>query len=85
MSAETIDQTRPPRLGDRVQLRTFTGLRGRIIEFRGPIGHKGRELFGIELIYPDHTEYTEAARDDLVYLDDGNDPEHPNPPAPATE
>ncbi|HEY1191606.1 MAG TPA: hypothetical protein VGE74_28495 [Gemmata sp.] len=85
MSTQAIDQARPSRLGDRVQLRTFTGLRGRVIAFRGLMRHKGRELYGIELVYPDHTEYTEVTREDLVYLDDGNAPEHPNPPSPATE
>ncbi len=80
MSASTIDQTREPRLGDRVQIMHFPGMKGRIIEFRGPLGPKGREVYGVELEYSDYTAYTEVLRDQLVYLDDGNDPNHPNPP-----
>lgn len=80
MSAPTIDQTRAPRLGDRVQIVHIRPLVGRIIEFRGGIGHKGRELFGIELEFSDHTSYIEVGRDEFFFLDDGNDPNHPNPP-----
>lgn len=80
MSTLTIDQSRVPRLGDRVQISNFPGMKGRIIEFRGPLGHKGRELYGVELEYSDYTSYIEVPREDLVYLDDGNDPAHPNPP-----
>lgn len=81
MAAPVIDQSREPRLGDRVQIRNFEGMRGRIIEFLGPLGGQGRPVYGVELHYPDHTGYFVARRDDLVYLDDGNDPDHPNPPA----
>ena len=54
-------------------------MKGRIIEFRGPLGYKGRELYGIEvqLSYP---MYIELPRDEFFYLDDGNDPDHPYPP-----
>lgn len=81
MPTTAPDQTRQPRLGDRVQIAGLSGMRGRIIEFRGPLGHKGQQVFGVELQYSDHTGYTEVTRDQFVYLDDGNDPEHPNPPA----
>jgi hypothetical protein len=81
MPEPVIDQSREPRLGDRVQLGPFKGMRGRIVEFRGPFGGQGRMVYGIELDYGDYTRYTEAVRDELVYLDDGNDPDHPNPPA----
>lgn len=81
VSVSTIDQARAPRLGDRVQVRGFPGMKGRLIEFRGPLGYKGEQLYGVELHYELHTGYIEVTRDQLVYLDDGNDPEHPNPPA----
>lgn len=81
MSTPTVDQTRLPRLGDRVQTVAFPHSKGRIIEFRGPIGYKGRELYGVEIDFIDHTMYVEFPRDEFVLIDDGNDPEHPNPPA----
>lgn len=85
MSAAAIDQVRSPRLGDRVQIVGLPAMKGRIIEFRGPLGYNGQQVFGVELHYSDHTGYIEVTRDQFVYLDDGNDPEHPNPPASATE
>ena len=85
MSTAAIDQVRPPRLGDRVQIVDPRAMKGRIIEFRGPLGYKGQQVCGIELHDSDHTGYIEVTRDQFEYLDDGNDPAHPNPPAPATE
>ena len=85
MSVSTVDQTRAPRLGDRVQIRNHPGMAGRIIEFHGRLGYKGRELFGVELQYPDHTAYTVALREDLVYLDGDNGPGAPEPLPSATE
>ncbi|MCI0705141.1 MAG: hypothetical protein L0241_29120 [Planctomycetia bacterium] len=80
MSDQANNTVRVPRLGDRVQIRYHPGLKGRIIELRGPLGYKGRELYGVELEYSDHTAYIEVGADQLIYLDDGNDPDHPNPP-----
>ena len=80
VSTQTIDQSREPRLGDRVQILHHPAMKGRIIEFRGPLGGQGREVYGVELEYELHTGYIEVLRDQLVFLDDGNDPNHPNPP-----
>jgi hypothetical protein len=83
MSELAIDQAREPRLGDRVQIYNLTGMRGRIVELRGGIGPKGEQVYGIELDYGDYTRETIATRSQLVFLDDGNDPDHPNPPTSA--
>lgn len=80
MAATATDQTRAPRLGDRIQLATFPHTKGRIVEFVGPIGHKGEEMYGLELHYSEHSSFTVAPRGEFEYLDDGNDPAHPNPP-----
>jgi hypothetical protein len=72
MSDQVSNPTRVPKLGDRVQILHYPGMKGRIIELRGAIGAGGRELYRVKLTNQPKPAYVEVPADQLIFLDDEN-------------
>jgi hypothetical protein len=53
------------KLGDRVQIRRSGGLRGRIVEWRGPLGPKGEQIYRVMLRRKPVPSYIEVREDQL--------------------
>jgi len=54
-------------LGDRVRLR-YSNWVGRIVEFRGPLGPGGAQIYRIEVESDPEPIYTEVREDQLIRL-----------------
>lgn len=56
------------RLGDRVQIRHNLNMVGRIVEFRGPLGPGGAQIYRIEFSPEPEPLYAEVREDQMIYL-----------------
>jgi hypothetical protein len=56
------------KLGDRVKIRHSGGMRGRIVEWRGPLGPKGEHIYRVILRRKPEPAYTEVREDQLVLI-----------------
>ena len=56
------------KLGDRVKIRHSAGMRGRIVEWRGPLGPKGEHIYRVMLRSKPEPAYTEVREDQLVLI-----------------
>ena len=65
-------QVKPIQLGDRVKildgLGRDSGMVGRVIELRGPLGYKGRELYGIRIRRKPRPGYVELPAEQLEVI-----------------
>jgi hypothetical protein len=57
--------SRPFKLGDRVRIRLSGGMRGRIVELRGPLGPGGVEIYGVRVRRKPKPLYIEVREDQL--------------------
>ncbi len=55
-------------LGDRVRIRHSVDWVGRIVEFRGPLGPGGAQIYRVELSPEPEPRYIEVREDQLIYL-----------------
>jgi hypothetical protein len=55
-------------LGDRVRILNTPGLVGRVVEFRGTLGPKGAEVYGIRLGTEKPRPYTEVLEEQLEVI-----------------
>jgi hypothetical protein len=65
------DQAKPTllyNLGDRVKIRLSGGMRGRIVELRGPLGPKGAQIYRIRIRDRVRPTYIEVREDQLELL-----------------
>jgi hypothetical protein len=53
------------KLGDRVQIRHSRGLRGRIVEWRGPLGPNGEQVYRVRLRRKPRPSYIEVLEEQL--------------------
>jgi hypothetical protein len=53
------------KLGDHVLIRHGRGLKGRIVELRGPLGPKGAQVYRVRLRKKPHPVYVEVREDQL--------------------
>jgi hypothetical protein len=53
------------KLGDRVKIRRSGGLRGRIVEWRGPLGPGGTQIFRVMFRRKPRPAYIEVREDQL--------------------
>jgi hypothetical protein len=53
------------RVGDRVRIRRSGGLRGRIVEWRGPLGPKGEQIYRVMVRCKPRPSYIEVREDQL--------------------
>jgi len=56
------------KLGDRVQIRRSGGLRGRIVELRGPLGPGGAQIYRVMYRRRPRPAYIEVREDQLVLI-----------------
>lgn len=68
-------------IGTRVQFRYLPDRKGRVVEWRGPLGLGGRQIYGIRFGRKGARRYTETPRDELIVLP----PKAPKPAAGAAE
>jgi hypothetical protein len=66
------DQTKPTsvdpfKLGDRIKIKGFDKLLGRILEFRGPLGPGGAFIYGIEIQNGSGDPYIELREDQIEH------------------
>ena len=55
-------------LGDRVKIRYSGGLRGRIVELRGPLGPGGAQIYRVLVRRKPSRKYIELREDQLVLI-----------------
>ena len=69
----TAKNLRVLKLGDMVEIRHSGGQRGRIIEFRGPLGPKGANIYRIRVRRKPKATYVELPEDQLepVHVETG--------------
>lgn len=53
------------KLGDRVRILRSTGLRGRIVELRGPLGPGGAQIYRVRVLRKPKSAYIELREDQL--------------------
>jgi hypothetical protein len=58
----------PLKLGDRVKIRHSSGLQGRIVELRGPLGPGGALIYRIRIRRKPKPVYIEVREDQLVLV-----------------
>lgn len=58
----------PFKLGDKVEIRHADGLRGRIVELRGPLGPRGALVFRVRVRRKPKPAYIELREDQLVLI-----------------
>lgn len=56
------------RLGDRVKIRLSTGLRGQIVELRGPLGPGGAQIYRVRVRRKPKPTYIELRGDQLALI-----------------
>jgi hypothetical protein len=56
------------KLGDRVEIRHSEGLRGRIVELRGPLGPQGAQVYRVLVRRKPKSNYIELLGDQLVLI-----------------
>jgi hypothetical protein len=56
------------KLGDRVRIRDSGGLRGRIVELRGPLGPGGVQIYRVRVSRKPKPSYIELREDQLEVL-----------------
>ena len=56
------------KLGDRVHIRRSGGLRGRIVELRGPLGPGGAQIYRVMYRRRPRPAYIEVREDQLVLI-----------------
>jgi hypothetical protein len=56
------------KLGDRVKIRHTAGLKGRIVEWRGPLGPGGAQVYRIRIRRTPEPVYAEVLEDQLEVL-----------------
>lgn len=56
------------KLGDRVRIRRGYGWKGPIIEWRGPLGPGGAQVYRVQIGDDPEKDYTEVREDQLVLL-----------------
>ena len=56
------------KLGDRVKIRLSNGLKGRVVELRGPLGPGGSHIFRVQIRKKPEPEFIEVREDQLVLL-----------------
>ena len=75
----TKKTSQPLKIGDRVQI-LYSDLRGRIVEFRGPLGPGGKLIYRVRIQDKPKARYIELREDQLVFV-----PPQPNgEPSPLT-
>lgn len=60
-----------PKLGDRVKLRHAAGLKGKIVELRGPLGPGGAQIYRVRFKRKPKPTYIEVREDQLEVLPAG--------------
>ncbi len=55
-------------LGDRVKIRNSTGMRGQIVELRGPLGPGGVQIYRVRIRRKPKPTYIELREDQLVAI-----------------
>jgi hypothetical protein len=58
----------PFHVGDRVRILDSSGLKGRIVELRGPLGPKGVQIYGVRLLPRPYRAYIEVREDQLELI-----------------
>jgi hypothetical protein len=58
-------------LGDRVRIRDSGGLRGRVVELRGPLGPGGVQIYRVRVPRKPKPSYIEVREDQLEVLSTG--------------
>ncbi len=56
------------KLGDRVRIRLSGGTRGRIVEWRGPLGPGGAQIYRVRIHGRQRPTYTEVREDQLILI-----------------
>ncbi len=56
------------KLGDRVKIRNSTGMRGQIVELRGPLGPGGVQIYRVRIRRKPKPTYIELREDQLVAI-----------------
>jgi hypothetical protein len=69
------DKPRPFKIGQRVRVRLTNGVTGRVIEYRGPLGPNGAEIYRLRLRGGRYPSYVEVREDQLEAI-----PSDPSPP-----
>ncbi len=59
------------KIGDRVNIRDSAGLRGRIVELRGPLGPGGAQIYRVRLRRKPRPSYIEVREDQLELIPNG--------------
>ncbi|AWM38673.1 hypothetical protein GobsT_31390 [Gemmata obscuriglobus] len=57
-----------PVLGDRVKIRYSAGMKGRIVELRGPLGPGGAQIYRVRVGRKPNPAYVEVREDQLEVL-----------------
>ncbi|MBX9583734.1 MAG: hypothetical protein K2X87_25815 [Gemmataceae bacterium] len=68
-------------LGTRVKIRHFGGTKGKVIEWRGPLGVGGKQIYRIGYKLNGRRQFIEVPRDFLIVLP----PKAPKPAAEASD
>jgi hypothetical protein len=55
-------------VGDRVKILNSNGLKGRIVELRGPLGPKGAQIYRVRLRPKPNASYIEVREDQLEVI-----------------
>lgn len=56
------------KLGDRVKIRLSNGMRGRIVELRGPLGPGGAQIYRVRVKRSPDPRYLEVREDQLILI-----------------
>lgn len=65
MSDQNGQHSHPIKLGDRVKIRKSTGLKGRVVELRGPLGPGGAQIFRVQIRRKPEPAFVEVREDQL--------------------
>ena len=67
--AEPTGKTAPAfNLGDRVKIRLSGGMKGRIVEWRGPLGPGGAQIYRVQYRRKPRPAYVEVREDQLEIM-----------------
>jgi hypothetical protein len=67
---KAVQATEPFKVGDRVTVRYFPHWRGRIVEFRGPLGPGGALIYRVRFPQKPKADYIELREDQLIHIPD---------------
>jgi hypothetical protein len=76
------DKPRPFKIGQRVLIRHTSGRTGRVVEYRGPLGPNGAEIYRLRLRGGRYPSYVEVREDQLEAIPAA--PSTPEPEAAAS-